>query len=58
MARRRRYGVMEKIEVGEVVAILLIIGCFIGIYLGYDAYLMTLLGTIAGYYFGHRRIHE
>jgi len=49
---------MRRVEIGEVVAIILIIGCFAGIYMGYDAYLMTLLGTVAGYYFGHRRTHE
>ena len=50
---------MLKIQVRDIIAIVILIGCFILIGLGKNHFVQTVLAAIVGYYFGRReRVNE
>lgn len=45
---------MGWIEKADMIPLALVVGSFIGIYLGYDSNLLNLLALAGGFYFGHK----
>jgi hypothetical protein len=46
---------MSKIDVVDIIAILIVVSCFVLIFLGKNSFVQMVLTTVVGYYFGKKR---